>query len=55
MDVRRNFIHNCIVHPICGLIWLVADTIGLIGARRIKNILVEAGERVHTHLGANRD
>lgn len=47
MSIRRNFIHNCIVHPICGLIWLLADLIGLIGVSEYKNKLVGFGERLH--------
>lgn len=22
----RGLVHNCIIHPVCGVIWFVADT-----------------------------
>lgn len=46
-SLRRNFIHNCIVHPLCGLIWLVADVSGLLRLVSIKTVLVSFGERIH--------
>ena len=45
--MRRNLLHNCIVHPFCGLVWLAADLLGFVGAGRWKWALVEFGERVH--------
>lgn len=47
MSIRRNFIHNCFVHPVCGLIWLVADLGGVVGLRELKLKLVDFGERFH--------
>ena len=47
MSIRRNIIHNCVVHPFCGVVWLLADLGGLVGWARFKTTLVEFGERVH--------
>jgi len=47
MGIRRNFIHNCIVHPFCGVVWLIADVGGLLGLYGFKNALVSFGERIH--------
>jgi hypothetical protein len=47
MSIRRNFIHNCITHPVCGLIWLAADLIGLAGCAQLKDRLVNYGEQLH--------
>jgi hypothetical protein len=47
MGIRRNFIHNCFVHPFCGVVWLVADVGGLLGLVRFKNRLVSFGKRIH--------
>ncbi len=43
-DFRRNFVHNCIVHPFCGLLWAFADLF-LSGSRKTK--LVEFGLNLH--------
>lgn len=47
MSIRRNFIHNCFVHPFCGLIWLAADIGGLLKLLNFKSKLVAVGERIH--------
>lgn len=45
--MRRNFVHNCIVHPFCGLVWLAADIAGVLGLPRLKGHLVAFGEKIH--------
>jgi len=63
MSIRRNFVHNCITHFYCGLVWLLADLLGHFDQSRalneatfilcnasprdLKDRLVEYGERVH--------
>lgn len=47
-NIRRNFVHNCITHPFCGVIWLIADISGYLRIGAVKDILVTYGERLHS-------
>lgn len=47
MSIRRNFTHNCLVHPFCGILWTIGDTFGLLRLVRLRNTLIAFGERIH--------
>jgi hypothetical protein len=47
MGIRRNFTHDCFVHPFCGVVWLIADVAGLLKMQSLKSGLVSYGERIH--------
>lgn len=46
-DIRRNFVHNVIVHRACGWVWFCADVWGLAGYPGLKDTLLLWGEHIH--------
>lgn len=45
--MRRNLLHNCVVHPLIGVIYLLADTLDLLGFVGAHHELEALGDKIH--------
>lgn len=46
-----QFFHNCFIHPLCGIVWAIADGFGLAHCIKIKSFIVKFTEEIHEVMG----